>query len=86
MYSYLLVQASTACSHCTRARAYYVELVKNKNLNNDVCRGMSASASEHRGIRGNLDQLSYELKHYRDAMQKREIEVSKWELGRYVCA
>ena len=34
-------------------------------------------------MRGELDQLSCELKRCRYAMQKRDIEVSKRELGRY---
>ena len=35
------------------------------------------------GVRGELDQLSCELKCCRYAMKKWEIEVSKRELGRY---
>ena len=35
------------------------------------------------GVRGELDQLSCELKCCRYAMKKLEIEVSKWVLGRY---
>ena len=41
------------------------------------------SAGERRSMRGELDQLSCELKRCRYAMQKRENEVSKRELGRY---
>ena len=50
-----------------------------------VCCGASASDTEHRarGVRSELDQLSCELKRCRYAMQKRDIEVSKLELGRY---
>ena len=50
-----------------------------------VCCGASASATKRRAyeVRSELDQLSCKLKRCRYAMQMREIEVSKWELGRY---
>ena len=48
--------------------------------------GASASATKRHAceVRSELDQLSCKLKHCRYAMQMREIEVSKRELGRYV--
>ena len=43
----------------------------------------AARRQVRRGVRDELDQLSCELKRCRYAMQRREIEVSKRELGRY---
>ena len=50
-----------------------------------VCCGASASATKRHAceVRSELDQLSCKLKRCRYAMQMREIEVSKRELGRY---
>ena len=61
---------------CLRGTSYLKQIIY-------ICRGASASARERRGVREELDQLSCELKRCRYAMQKREIEVSKRELGKY---